>query len=460
MSHSSHNEPAHIIPSQVIFQTKDIDRKIYVKEQRGEYQRMRRFISWGLMLCFILLPFVQYEGSQAVLFDLAMQKLRFFAWNFYPQDLMIFVFVFIFAAFLLFYISNRYGRVWCGFVCPQTVWTLLFMWAENRIEGNVQQRRRLDASNWTWTKAVKKTTKHTLWLVIATLTALAFMAYFVPAKALYLSFFSFDMSAMIMGWVFTFMLCTYLNAGLVREKMCQHMCPYASFQSAMINTQTKLVTYDAKRGENRGPRKRRQAAPSHLGDCVDCQLCVHVCPVGIDIRDGMQYDCINCGLCIDACDDTMKTFGYALGLIRFQSETKQATSPLKNYAYVLLMALTLLATLIWMEQRDLFEMTVIKDRNVLYRYNEVGLVENAYQIELLNKTNEQKRVVIELTQASDFQIEPATPILIAPNEMLSRVITISAPESHNHQFYKLELKLVDENRQLMATRTAKFHMPR
>ena len=462
MPHPTPIKAKPVDPSQIIFTTQNIDRKIYVKEQRGRYQSVRRYLSWALMLSFVLLPWLQYDGSQAILFDLDSQRLNFFAWSFYPQDLMIFVFLFVFAAFGLFYVSALYGRVWCGFVCPQTIWTLMFMWVENRVEGNAQQRRALDKAQWSSNKLFKKTLKHLLWAGIALLTALAFMSYFVQAPQLYTDILSFNVSPVVAAWVFTFTLCTYLNAGLVREKMCQHMCPYARFQSAMITSATKQVSYDSTRGEARGPRKRKLAPPEHLGDCVDCDLCVQVCPVGIDIRDGMQYDCINCGLCIDACDQTMKKFGYPLGLIRFAAEDPKPTSKFKHYAYVFMMALTLIASLVWMQQREMFEMTVIKDRNVLYRFNETGGVENAYQLELLNKTNEFKQVKLELDAEVELQIESATHYSLAPNERLSRVITITGPhpEGQTKVFSEFNLSLIDQTERTMVTRSAKFQMPR
>ena len=443
-------------PSLVIFQTTNIDRKIYVKEQSGKFQKIRRFLGWTLMIFFITLQFIQFNGHQAILFDVAAQTLTLFSLTLYPQDLMIFVYVFIFAAFLLFYVSTKFGRIWCGFTCPQTIWSFLFMWVENRFEGNMQQRKQLDNAPWSVSKLVKKSSKHFAWGIISVLTATAFMSYFVPATDIYKQLITFTMSGAITAWVGFFALCTYLNAGLVREKMCQHMCPYARFQSVMVNSQTKLITYDEKRGESRGPRKLKQAAPDHLGDCVDCKLCVQVCPVGIDIRDGLQFDCINCGLCIDACDQTMDKFNYDKGLIRFNAASKQVQSKVKDYSYILLMIFTLAASVVWLQQRDLFELTVIKDRNVLYRTNTQGLVENSFQLELLNKSNEEQVVFVQLKDLPDFTISPAHAIVLKPNEMHSKIVTVTAPETHETRFKEFEFALVNAGDTVFLKRQATF----
>jgi len=441
-------------PSLVIFQTPNIDRKIYVKEQTGQFQKIRRLLAWTLMILFIGLPFIQYNGDQAILFDVAAQTLTLFNITLYPQDMMIFVFVFIFSAFLLFYVSTKYGRVWCGFTCPQTIWSFWFMWVENRLEGNVQQRKQLDKAPWSGSKLFKKTTKHLTWSVISVLTATVFMSYFVPATDIYKQLMTFSMSGAISAWVGFFALCTYLNAGLVREKMCQHMCPYARFQSVMLNSQTKLITYDTQRGESRGPRKLKQATPEHLGDCVDCKLCVHVCPVGIDIRDGLQFDCINCGLCIDACDQTMEKFNYVKGLIRFNA--KKTQSKVKDYSYILLMVLTMAASVMWLQQRELFELTVLKDRNVLYRTNVEGLVENSFQLELLNKSNKEQTVFLQLRDLPGFTLSPTSAIVLKPNESKSQIVTVTAPESHDRLLTKFEFELVNAGQTVLLDRKATF----
>ncbi|MGB1029759.1 MAG: cytochrome c oxidase accessory protein CcoG, partial [Pseudoalteromonas marina] len=294
---------------------------IYIREQKGFFQRIRRNLGWLLMLTFIAIPWIQYNGQQAVLLDVATQTFTIFGLTLLPQDFMILAMLFMVGAFALFFVTNWLGRVWCGYTCPQTIWMLMFTWVEQRIEGTRNQRIKLDKSKWTFSTWRKKIAKHSAWIVISVLTATSFMAYFIPAKNLYLGMLSFDWSGITTFWVLFFAGCTYGNAGFLREKMCTIACPYSRFQSVMFDKDTLVVTYDAERGENRGPRKRKADPKSlNLGDCVDCNLCVEVCPAGIDIRNGLQYECINCGLCIDACDDTMNKFGYDKGLIKYASE--------------------------------------------------------------------------------------------------------------------------------------------
>ena len=347
--------------SAIIFKVPVAQDKIYIREQQGYYQRLRRTLNFLLVALFIVLPWITWQGEQAILFDVGAQTLRFFAWVLFPQDLMVFVLLFSLAAFALFFVTKKYGRVWCGFSCPQTVWTLIFNWVERRIEGTHHQSRALDNQPWSWKKAGLKSAKHLAWAVIAGLTAMVFMSYFYPAKALYSDVLTWSASALISGWVVFFAACTYINAGWIREKMCLHMCPYSRFQSVMFDAQTKLVTYDVARGEHRGPRKRT-AKPSELGDCVDCNLCVQVCPVGIDIRNGLQYECINCGLCVDACNQVMDKFQYARNLISFAALKPGRTVNAALILYGVAIMAMVVGMVVWATNRVDFEVNVARDR--------------------------------------------------------------------------------------------------
>lgn len=449
-----------ISDSEIIFKTALQPDKIYVKEQTGRFQKIRRYLNWLLMLSFVLLPIIQYQGQQAIWFDLRQQQFHLFSLVLFPQDFMALVFLFIVAAFVLFWVSAKYGRIWCGFACPQTVWALMFMWIENRIEGNRQQRIAMDKTPWTLAVYGKKLVKHLLWLIISALTAIAFMAYFVPTKELYPQVIHLSTSPLVAGWIAFFALCTYLNAGLVREKMCQHMCPYARFQSVMLGIESKVVTYDDKRGENRGPRKMKQTKPDSLGDCVDCDLCVQVCPVGIDIREGFQAECINCGLCIDACDSTMTRFNYQKGLIKFASQSLPKNT-LKQLGYFTVMAIFLVFAVVWSAQRTELEMTVIKDRYVLYREADNGAVENLYQVELINKTNQAKTILLELE--NDFiRLLNQQTITLKPLENRSiNVTTISDEPESLSKFTNFEIKVLDTNKeQTLLSRTGTFQRPK
>ncbi|WNC70043.1 cytochrome c oxidase accessory protein CcoG [Thalassotalea nanhaiensis] len=430
--------------NQLIFQTKHIDEKIYVKEQKGFFQKIRRYLGVLLMLMFIGIPFIQYQGEQAVLFDVAAQHLKVFSYYFYPQDLLIFTLIFIIAAFSLFFVSSKYGRIWCGFTCPQTIWTFLFLWIEHRIEGNRQQRIKLDKQPLNFNKALKKVTKHFTWLLISLFTGLVFMSYFVPATEIYPRFFTLTSSSLIIAWVLFFALCTYVNASWVREKMCQHMCPYARFQSVMFNANTKVVTYDKARGEQRGPRKLNQPKSESLGDCVDCNLCVVVCPVGIDIREGLQYDCINCGLCIDACDETMAKFSYAKGLIGYTGETTSRTNKKADFGYLTIILLSVVFLLVWLANRSQFEVTVLKDRHALYRINNAGDVENSYQIKILNKTNTATEFELGNYGLDNFIIETSQQVMAHAQTTTTFTVTLIAPEQYQQKFKLFEFVLIDK----------------
>ncbi|WP_414018858.1 cytochrome c oxidase accessory protein CcoG [Idiomarina loihiensis] len=411
----------------VIFQTGVPDGKIYVKEEKGKYQRNRRYLNVFLMLLFVCIPFIQYNGQQAILFDVAQQTLRFFSIKLFPQDLIIFSLIFILSAFVLFAVTVRYGRVWCGFTCPQTVWMLMFNWIERRIEGTANQSRALDKAPLSVEKVAKKGFKHFIWAAVALLTSLTFMSYFTPVKELYSGFFTLSSSGLIYGWVLVLAACTYGNAGWLREKMCQHMCPYARFQSAMFDSGTKLVTYDATRGEDRGPRKRG-SAPSELGDCVDCKLCVQVCPAGIDIRNGLQYECINCGLCVDACNKVMDNFGYERELIGFRSEKKSARNGGGQWLYGVVSALIITGIIVWMLTWQSFEVGVIRDRQALYRINNEGLVENAYTVTLLNKSSYVKNFEVTASGLAGAQLSENDPFAVGPGEKRSVVLTLTTEE--------------------------------
>jgi len=427
----------------VIFKTKNITprQNIVIKEQKGYYQRIRRMLASTLLLLFVLLPFINYHGEQAILFDVAKQTLRVFSVTLYPQDLFIFALVFAFAAFALFWVSTRYGRVWCGYACPQTIWMLLFTWFEFRIEGNRQQRLKLDKQSLSFSKVGKKVMKHFVWLVIATLTALVFMSYFYPARVIYSEFLSMELSLIIQGWIAFFALCTYGNAGFLREKMCEHACPYSRFQSVMFNSTTSVITYDTERGEGRGPRKRNQSKPDALGDCVDCKLCVDVCPVGIDIRDGLQYQCISCGLCIDACDDTMDKFGYQKGLIKYSAQTVSKKFNSTKIGYLTILVTLTLLSVFWWQSRTNFEISLLKDRNALFSVTQQGLYQNSYQLKVLNKEQHSFSGKLSVVGNDTFYVTREKSIYLPAKEQIVLPITLVAKSKAIPYQNKLTLRL-------------------
>ena len=366
--------------------------KIYVRKVTGFFNTLRRRANIFFLLSFAALPWLQYNGKQALLFDIMDQRFNIFGLTLWPQDLTLLAFIFIIGAFLLFFVTTFLGRVWCGYLCPQTVWTFIYIWFEEKIEGTANQRKKLNSQPLSFEKFYKKALKHTAWMAVAVLTSLSFVGYFTPIHQLFYDFFTFGTTATITMIVWFFAICTYGNAGWMREIMCLHMCPYSRFQSAMFDKDTYTVSYDANRGENRGPRGRKQDPKAlGLGDCIDCNLCVQVCPTGIDIRNGLQYECINCALCIDACDGVMDKMGYEKGLIRYTTEHELEgkkvhllRSKLVGYATVLTVMMALLVYEI--ANRMPMSLDIIRDRTELAKENFNGEIENVYTLKILNKS--------------------------------------------------------------------------
>lgn len=368
--------------------------QIYVRKVKGVFQALRKKMNFFFLALFAGLPWLEYKGHQALLFDIAEQRFTLWGLTLWPQDLTLLAWLFILSAFLLFFVTTFLGRVWCGYLCPQTVWTFIFIWFEEKIEGSANQRKKLDSQALDINKFWRKGLKHSCWLFFSLLTALTFVGYFVPVKEVFIDFFTFNSSFVIASTVWFFALCTYGNAGWMREIMCLHMCPYARFQSAMFDKDTLTVSYDHFRGESRGPRSRKQDPKDiGLGDCIDCNLCVQVCPTGIDIRNGLQYECINCGACVDACDGVMEKMKYEKGLIRYTTEhelagkkVKLMRSKLIGYASVLVIMTTLLVVEIM--NRKPVSLDIIRDRTELAKENFNGEIENVYTLKILNKSQE------------------------------------------------------------------------
>jgi cytochrome c oxidase accessory protein FixG len=442
---------------------------IYVRAVKGLHQRLRRNMGFLFMAAFMLLPFIQYEGHQAVLFDIVEQKFNIFGVTMWPQDFTIMAWILVISAYALFFVTTFYGRVWCGYLCPQTVWTFIFIWFEEKIQGNRNQRMKLDKDPWTASKIWKKGLTHFCWLAFSLLTSLVFVGYFTPITQLFVDVFTFNTSFWSMVFILIFMFCTYGNAGWMREIMCTHICPYARFQSAMFDKDTFNVTYDAARGENRGPRSRKDTnyKEKGLGDCIDCNLCVHVCPTGIDIRNGLQYECINCGACIDACDDTMEKMGYAKGLISYTTEhslqgkpTKILRPKLVGYFVVLMVVCAAFGWTLYNRMPAVLD--VVRDRGALSRESDEGLIENTYTLKIINKS--QKEQSYQLSVSGIEQINWIGPkvITIKGGEIAGVPITLSVdpaelPAVKTDIEFKIE-NTVDQS--VVLTQQSTFFKPR
>ncbi|HMV39193.1 MAG TPA: cytochrome c oxidase accessory protein CcoG [Plasticicumulans sp.] len=371
--------------------------KIYAREVKGRFATLRIYAVFALLGLYYGLPWLPWDGRQAVLFDLPARKFYIFGWVFWPQDFFFLALLLIIAALALFFFTALAGRLWCGYACPQTVWTETFMWIEHWVEGDRNARMKLDKAPWSAGKFRKKLLKHSLWALFALWTGFTFVGFFTPMHDLAARLWPFDWGPWETFWVFFYAFATWGNAGFMREQVCLYMCPYARFQSAMFDKDTLVISYDAERGEPRGSRKRgTDPKAAGLGSCVDCTMCVQVCPTGIDIRNGLQYQCIGCAACIDACDDIMDKMNYPRGLIRYTTEhslmhdVPHVIRPRMMVYGGLLLALTI-GLLVAIALRVPLQLDVIRDRNALYRMNDEGLVENVYTLKIINMDEREHR---------------------------------------------------------------------
>ncbi|MGM0481764.1 MAG: cytochrome c oxidase accessory protein CcoG [Pseudomonadota bacterium] len=414
--------------------------RIYVRAIKGGMEYFRRIFGFILLAVFALLPWLTYQGEQAILLDIMEQRFRVFGITLWPQDFTIVAWFTIVAAVALFFVTTIWGRVWCGFMCPQTTWTALFMWFEKKFEGQRNKRMKLDERKMDFDKLWRKTGKHVSWVIVALLTSLTFVGYFTDVRQLFLEFFVFDASFWAYFSVLFFTFCTYGNAAYMREIMCTHICPYARFQSAMFDKDTYTVSYDVNRGEPRGPRSRKvDPKEKGLGDCIDCYMCVQVCPTGIDIRNGLQYECIDCGACIDACNEVMDKMKYPRGLIRFTTERnlaaddngQQKTNPwrMKSMGYFVVLLLVT-AVLVWdVSTRIPLEVDVLRDRNALYRENIQGEIENVYTLKIVNKSQREHTYSITVKGLEQYQLLGETTKSVDGGDVGSLPVTLAVPPS-------------------------------
>jgi cytochrome c oxidase accessory protein FixG len=365
-------------------------KKIYPREVHGLFAALRTTGVMTLLGLYYIVPWLQWDGRQAVLFDLPERKFYILNMVFWPQDFFYLALLLIVSALSLFFVTALAGRVWCGYACPQTVWTEAFLWIERKVEGSRPQQMKLDKGHNSLRKIRIKATKHFLWITFSLFTGLTFVGYFSPLRELVGNFVSFNLGPWEAFWIYFYALATYGNAGWLREQVCMYMCPYARFQSAMFDHDTMIISFDESRGLPKGPRKKSvDKVEAGLGDCIDCTICVQVCPTGIDIRDGLQYQCIGCAACIDACDDVMDKMGYERGLVRYTTENSlqgKQTHILRPrvIVYALILLGVTAGAFYSIINRTPIAMDVIRDRNSLYRETNSGLIENVYNIKLLN----------------------------------------------------------------------------
>ncbi|CCK75822.1 Polyferredoxin [Oleispira antarctica RB-8] len=407
--------------------------KIQVREIHGIFQKIRSYSLWGLMALFFATSWLSWGDRQAILFDLPARQFHFFGITFWPQDFFLLSGLLIISAYGLFTVTNLAGRVWCGYTCPQSSWSFVFMWIEEKTEGTRNKRMKMDKAPMSLEKFLRRGSKHVLWLLLALATGLTFVSYFSPVRELVPNLLTFNLNSWEAFWIGFFGLATYLNAGWLREQVCIHMCPYARFQSVMFDQDTLIVSYDEKRGEGekgRGARKKGVDPQAEgLGDCIDCSLCVQVCPTGIDIRDGLQYQCIGCALCIDACDSIMDKMGYEPGLVRYTTEheleggTTHFMRPrLIGYALVLLLMISGLVYA--MVSRTAFELDIIRDRGSLYQLTPNDTVANSYTLEMMNMSQHELEYRIKIEGLKTFISDIPETVILHSNELRAYPFTI------------------------------------
>ncbi|HKO88651.1 MAG TPA: cytochrome c oxidase accessory protein CcoG [Burkholderiales bacterium] len=404
----------------------EVRKKIQPRAVDGYFARWRWAFVWMTQIVFYGLAWLPWNGRQAVLFDLGARKFYILGYVFWPQDFIYLTALLIISAYSLFLFTTVGGRLWCGYACPQTVYTEIFMWIERVIEGDRTKRLQLDAAPLSARKLGLRSAKHAIWIALALWTGFTFVGYFMPIRDLLHDIVALDVGAWALFWLLFYAIATYGNAGWMREQVCKYMCPYARFQGVMFDQDTMIVTYDAARGEQRGGRGRKTDARAQgLGDCVDCTLCVQVCPTGIDIRNGMQYECIGCAACIDVCDQVMDKMGYARGLIRYSTSNALAKgwNRLRMWQRVLRPRVLIYTAVLWLiiagtvvslYLRMPLKVDVLRDRASLMREVEDDQLENVYRLQIMNTQEVGHRYRISVMGIESLVVAGADEIDLPP----------------------------------------------
>ena len=410
--------------------------KIYPREVHGTFAALRTAAVIGLLGVFYGLPWLSWNGRQAVLFDLPARKFYIFGLTFWPQDFLLLTLLLMMGALSLFLFTALAGRLWCGYACPQTVWTEAFLWMERLVEGTRQQQMKLDQAPWSLRKLRIKSTKQLMWLSFSAWTGFTFVAFFTPALQLGHELANFSVGPWEAFWMAFYGFATYGNAGFLREQVCKYMCPYARFQSAMFDKDTLIISYDRERGEPRGSRKAGTDYQARgLGSCINCTMCVQVCPTGIDIRNGLQYECIGCSACIDVCNDVMEKMDYAPNLIRYTTHNAMEGQPSRVIRprvliYAGLLTAVGLFFLYLLASRAPLGLDVIRDRNQLYR-ERAGLIENVYTLKVLNLADHAREFRISAHGIEGLELSVASGVIsVPPGAVLDVPAVLRAKEEH------------------------------
>jgi cytochrome c oxidase accessory protein FixG len=409
--------------------------KVYPREVKGRFENFRIVTVIALLGLYYVLPWIDWGERQAVLFDLPARKFYIFGLIFLPQDFYLLTWLLIIAALALFFFTALGGRLWCGYACPQTVWTNVFVWMERLAEGSRAQRIKLDAAPWTINKIWRKCFKQFMWIAFALWTGFTFVGFFSPIRELAQGVVNWSLGPWESFWGIFYGFATYGNAGYMREQVCKYMCPYARFQSAMFDRHTLVISYDTARGEPRGSRARGiDYRAKGLGDCIDCTLCVQACPTGIDIRKGLQYECIACAACIDACDGVMDKMGYPRGLVRYSTQASMEGNAMhivrpRTMVYAVSLSLLVAGFGYAVTHRNRVDLDVLRDRNALYRQLNDGRIENVYTVRIINKDTRPHEFVLSARDLPGAEVDSEfATYTVSAAEVRSVAVRVRVPE--------------------------------
>ena len=467
MAEADNKAPMSNEPEQIALY--EVRQKIYPRAVQGLFNNWRIALVLLTQIIYYGLPWVTWEGRQAVLFDLGARKFFLFDWVFWPQDFVWLAAILIISALALFLFTAIAGRLWCGYACPQTVYTELFMWIENWFEGDWKKQQKLNTQPWNGEKILRRGGKHLTWVLLSLWTGFTLVAYFTPATVLWNELLTWTLGPWETFWIFFYAFATWGFAGFMREQVCKYMCPYARFQSAMFDDDTLIITYDYKRGDPRGARKKDADYKGQgLGDCVDCGICVQVCPTGIDIRNGLQYMCIGCAACIDACDQVMEKMNYPKGLIRYSTQNvidgkygdkdimKHVFRP-RTLFYTVIFLGIIIAFLYTLAQRIPLRVDVIRDRLTLSRETPNGGIENIYRLQIINMDGKPHQYAISAKGIEGLKVTSGDKVDIPALGTVNLNVTLEASRlavDKPTQPVEFEIRALDDEKLIRAAKSS------
>lgn len=440
-------------------------KEFYTDPVNGRFNRIRLFTMSFIVLCFFIIPWITWNNHQAFLFDVLYNRFYVFGSVFWPQDFVLIAIFFIFCVIALFAITLYSGRIWCGFLCPQSIWIKMSVFLTRIFEGKKNARIKLQNTSISFYKVLIKILKHISWIFLSFLTGFTFVGYFISIRELMNSLIIFDMLYPCFFWIMFFSFLTYFNIGWFKEQFCFLVCPYARLQSVMFDENTLIVSYDRVRGEKRGPRQRLTDYRNlNLGDCIDCKKCVTCCPTGIDIRDGLQMECISCGACVDACNDVMNKMGYKQDLISFRRENdvnflNTRYSRIKLFLYSCILCVLFCLFAYFLITRPLFFVSVTRGQYQLFNVTKDNFVENYFFVKVMNKSDNESKYQIFIDK-DIFEIQGIKDFVLKPGEFINiDLILKSRNYVNNKKFADVTFSVLDVYKKKYIQKRSKFVFP-